>query len=58
MIKRADKGGGLVQDNIGTLILVVVGLVIILGGVYLIISGKLTSSIEYVKQLFRFGNLG
>ena len=54
MRKRAKKRGMINWDMPVYLIIAVVFLVIMIGG-YLVISGKLTNAIEYIRNWLRFG---
>ncbi len=48
------KKRGMEMEMLGWWILAITVLVIMLGG-YLIVSGKLTNALEYIKNILRFG---
>ena len=52
MLKKNKKG--IITDYLGWIILGAVVLVIVIIGI-IILTGKGTSAIEYIKSLFRFG---
>jgi len=53
MLKKKNKRG-IITDYLGWIILGVIVLVVVIIGI-IILAGKGTSAIEYIKTLFRFG---
>lgn len=50
-----NKRGGFWQSIFGNWFLDLAVLIIILAGAYVVLTGKMSDAIEYVKNLFRFG---